>query len=262
MPVRLLPCLLLIATASFARAEAAAPVVRPEVIASFPHDRGAFTQGLAFLGAQLLESTGQRGESELRWVDLESGDVERAIPLPSTWFGEGLAVDDRHRLIQLTWRAGQAMVWSRQGRELDRWRYAGEGWGLTFDGRDLIRSDGSATLTWHAANDFTPLRHVEVRDGAKPVRNLNELEWINGHVLANVWHSRRIAVIEPRTGQVVLWLDLSDLDADTSRRAENTLNGIAWMADSQRLFVTGKRWGKLYEITVPARLLRAGNQGD
>lgn len=250
--------LALLVGAPTAGAAESPPVSRPAVLASFPHAQDAFTQGLVFLGEQLLESTGQRGASELRWVDLATGRVERAIALPPRWFGEGLAIDGQHRFIQLTWQAGQAIVWSRHGRKLGQWTYDGEGWGLTFDGEHLIRSDGSARLHWHSTTDFRPVHDLEVTDGDRPVRNLNELEWVNGYVLANVWQTRRVAVIEPATGRVVEWLDLSELDPHTTRRAENTLNGIAWLDDSQRLFVTGKRWGKLYEIEPPQRLLRGG----
>lgn len=241
--------------ASLIAAAEPAVMTRPAVLASFPHDREAFTQGLVFQGRQLLESTGQRGRSELRWVDLESGRVERRIALAPQLFGEGLAVTNDHRLVQLSWQAGLALVWSRQGRLLTQWRYAGEGWGLTFDGEHLIRSDGSPVLTWHDTRHFAPLRQVRVTDKGRPVHNLNELEWIQGYVLANVWQTRRIAMIDPTSGTVVEWLDLSQLDADTPAQPGSTLNGIAWLAREQRLFVTGKRWGRLYEIEPPTRLL-------
>ena len=233
-----------------------APMTQPEVVATYPHDRDAFTQGLVFHGEQLLESTGQRGRSELRWVDLASGRVERRIPLSPRLFGEGLAITADHRLVQLTWQAGRALVWSRYGRLLNQWSYRGEGWGLTFDGQALIRSDGSETLTWHETEDFTPIRRLRVTDGGQPVRRLNELEWVRGHLLANVWQTRRIAIIAPESGRVVEWLDLSHLDANTPAHPGSTLNGIAWLETPQRLFVTGKRWGTLYEIEVPTRLRR------
>ncbi len=187
--------LALLVGAPTAGAAESPPVSRPAVLARFPHAQDAFTQGLVFLGEQLLESTGQRGASELRWVDLATGRVERAIALPPRWFGEGLAIDGQHRFIQLTWQAGQAIVWSRHGRKLGQWTYDGEGWGLTYDGEHLIRSDGSARLHWHSTTDFRPVHDLEVTDGDRPVRNLNEHEWVTGYLLAHPWQTRRVAVI-------------------------------------------------------------------
>lgn len=224
------------------------------VLAAYPHQRNAFTQGLVFDGEQLLESTGLYGESQLRFVDLESGVVQHAVDLPGDVFGEGLAVVD-NRYIQLTWRENRAFVWSVQGRMITEFSYAGEGWGLAYDGADLIRSDGTDVLRWHATDDFRVLRSVHVTDGDTPIRRLNELEWVNGWLLANVFQSRRIAIIDPASGQVAGWMDLRGLDSDTDGRGSNVLNGIAWLASEQRLFVTGKRWGKLYDIRYPDWLL-------
>ena len=224
------------------------------VVASHPHDPEAFTQGLLFADGKLYESTGGYGESSLRIVDLTSGRVLRQRPLPDDRFGEGLALSGG-RLLQLTWRAGIGFIHEPASlAPVDVFRYGGEGWGLAADGTSLVMSDGSAELRFLNLNDLTEVRRLQVRDGAKPVTGLNELEYVEGELYANVWPSDRIAIINPANGQVRGWLDLTGLLPLVFRTPRtDVLNGIAYDALGKRLFVTGKRWPRLFQIEVTAR---------
>ncbi|MFW5721812.1 MAG: glutaminyl-peptide cyclotransferase [Desulfohalobiaceae bacterium] len=242
------------AGASLQPAGESMPVYGYEVVRSYPHDPGAFTQGLVYAGGFLYESTGLRGRSSLRKVDLETGRVLRRVALPRQYFGEGLTLwgDD---LIQLTWKAGVGLVY-----ELDTlkpkhsFRYRGQGWGLTHDGSRLIMSDGSSFLRFLDPETHEQTGRLQVREGDRPVDRLNELEWVQGEVWANVWQTDRIVRVCPGTGQVLGWIDLSGLrEAEISPGQERVLNGIAYDPDSGRLFVTGKSWTRLYEITVIPR---------
>lgn len=230
---------------------ATAPVHSYRVKARYPHDPNAFTQGLVYDGGLLLESTGGYGESTLREVELRSGKVLRAVRLPPDVFGEGLTLWGG-QLVQLTWRNQVGFVFDRESlRFKSQFRYATEGWGLTHDGQSLIMSDGSATLYFLDPESFTVRRSLQVRDGMTTVTQLNELEFIKGEIYANIWHSDRIARIAPDSGQVRGWIDLSGLRAPNARQDRDAvLNGIAYDAQSDRLFVTGKRWATLYEIEV------------
>ena len=221
------------------------------VVHTYPHDRHAFTQGLVYVGGHLYESTGINGQSSLRMVDLESGRVLQQQPLDSKYFGEGLT-DWGSTLVQLTWESHLALVYDRFSfRLLRTFRYSGEGWGLAHDEKSLILSDGTPTLRFFNPTTFKELRRITVRDSGKPVNDLNELEYIQGQVYANLWHSDRIACISPRTGKVLGWIDLKGLLPDNERGSpEAVLNGIAWDADRRRLFVTGKLWPKLFEIEI------------
>ncbi len=234
-----------------------APVSGYRVVASYPHDPQAFTQGLVFHAGYLYESTGR--DSDLRQVRLETGEIIHRIELENEYFGEGLALW-RDRLVQLTWRAGIGFVYDRRSLERrDRFSYPGEGWGLTHDGTHLIMSDGSATLRFLDPATFELQRTVEVTDGRVPVEALNELEFVRGEVYANVYRSDRIARIAPQSGRVVGWIDLEGL----SRRQgqAGVLNGIAYDAGADRLFVTGKYWPRLFEIEpVPARDSQAASE--
>ena len=221
------------------------------VVASYPHDPSAFTQGLLFAGGKLFESTGEYGRSSVRVVQLESGRVLRQHPLPANRFGEGLAlVDDR--LIQLTWRAGIGYV--RDATTLAtvaEFHYSGEGWGLAFQDGNLVMSDGSADLRFLDPDSFAVRRTLRVRGENGPVHNLNELEMVEGDLFANVWQTDRIAIVNPGTGDVRGWLDLTGLLPLVFRKPETgELNGIAYDAQSHRLFVTGKRWARLFEIEL------------
>ncbi|MDE0063124.1 MAG: glutaminyl-peptide cyclotransferase [Gammaproteobacteria bacterium] len=221
------------------------------VVAHFPHDTSAFTQGLLVSGGALYESTGGYGSSSIRIVHLESGRVLRRQSLPENRFGEGLAIAT-NRLYQLTWKAGTAFV--RDPDTLDtvaEFRYSGEGWGLAAMGDELVMSDGSAELRFLDAGNFTERRRIEVRDGESPVVGLNELEEIEGDLYANVWPTDRIAIINPADGRVRAWLDLSGILPLVMRGPRtDVLNGIAYDSDARRLFVTGKNWPRLFEIEV------------
>lgn len=227
---------------------------RVEVVRSLPHDPGAFTQGLVFHGGQLFESTGLNGRSTLRQVELSTGRVLKQRALPTEVFAEGLARFDG-RLFQLSWQNGKGFVWDAETFEPVReWRYRGEGWGLTHDGTHLIQSDGTATLRFLDPASLETVRTLEVRSEGRPVAQLNELEWVEGELLANVWMTDRIAVIDPATGHVTAWIDLVGLLPASDRRPEtDVLNGIAYDPANGRLYVTGKLWPKLFEVRrVPA----------
>lgn len=245
----LLPSFCLPLSAAARDAAPRAPVQGYEVIRAYPHARDAFTQGLIFLDGYLYESTGLQGASSLRKVELRTGRVLRRHDLDNRHFGEGLT-DWGSELIQLTWRSGIGFVYDRETFELRRtFRYAGEGWGLTHDGRHLIKSDGSANLRFLDPATFAVVRVLPVHDGGEPVTQLNELEYVRGEIYANVWMTDRIVRISPDTGQVTGWIDLAGLlrDEDRGQRV-GELNGIAYDAARDRLFVTGKRWPWLYEI--------------
>jgi len=225
---------------------------RARIVAVYPHDPDAFTQGLTVYDGQLYESTGQYGHSSLRRVDLESGEILQSATLNFTYFGEGMAaVDDR--LYQLTWKSQTGFIYDRESFEqLGSWRYRGEGWGLTYDGTHLIVSDGSAVLSFYEPGTGEPVRTIEVRDSGMPVERLNELEYVNGEIWANIWYEDRVARISPDSGDVLAWVDLSDLVPRNRRNPDAVLNGIAYDAAEDRLFVTGKNWPRLFEIELVA----------
>jgi glutamine cyclotransferase len=222
-----------------------------KVVHAYPHDPQAYTQGLLFLDGHLYESTGLNGRSSLRMVDLTTGHVLQSVPVPSQYFAEGLA-SWGSTLIQLTWQSHVAFVYDRFSfRLLRNLPYEGDGWGLTGDGRNLILSDGSATLKFLDPATFHLVRSIQVTDQGAPVTQLNELEYVHGEIYANVWHSDRIARIAPATGKVLGWIDLTGiLPADQRTDPEAVLNGIAYDAAHNRLFVTGKLWPRLFEIKV------------
>ena len=221
------------------------------IVKAFPHDPAAFTQGLLWHDGALYESTGLEGQSKLRRVDLQSGQVEKNLNLPPQLFAEGLALAN-NRLYQLTWQTKTGFVYdAKTFKPLAKFNYRNEGWGLTFDGTDLIQSDGTDVLTFRDTKNFAAKRTVKVTREGAPLRNLNELEWIDGYVWANVWQTDEIVVIDPRNGEVVAQLDLTGLLGATDRTgAEDVLNGIAYDVASKRVFVTGKNWSKLFWIRV------------
>ena len=236
----------------------AAAMTSPQLVRSYPHDPEAFTQGLVYQGGELIESTGRNGQSSLRRVRLETGEVQQKVDLAEQYFAEGVAVLGG-RVYQLTWQHGTGFIYdlatfAQQGT----FTYDGEGWGLTSDGTALILSDGSDQLRFIDPQSYRVQRTLQVTDGGEPVHQLNELEWVRGEIWANVWHDRRIARIDPTSGRVRQWLDLSELypEAETVD-PEAVPNGIAWDDAGGRLFVTGKLWPRLFEITV-ADLQAAG----
>ena len=228
-----------------------APVATATVIRSFPHDTSAFTQGLVWNGGVFYESTGREGRSTLRKVELQTGKVLQQVSVPAQYFAEGLALLNG-RLYQLTWQAHQGFVYDLATfRQTGTFAYEGEGWGLTTDGTSLILSDGSNQLRYLDPQTFRETRVVNVMDGTEYVNEINELEWVKGEVWANVWHTDRIARIDPQTGKVKAWVDLTGLLSAPLPDPEAVLNGIAYDAQHDRLFVTGKLWPALFEISVP-----------
>jgi len=236
---------------SFLSAASASAADSYRVVNTFPHDRNAFTQGLIFLDGHLYESTGEQGQSSLRMVDLGSGRVLQNAPLEQKYFAEGLT-SWGSTLVQLTWLTHVGFVYDRFSfRLLHTFKYDYEGWGLTHDGKNLIESDGSTTLRFLNPATFKVVRRIEVTDRGAAVQDLNELEYIHGEIYANVWHTDRIARISPVSGHVLGWIDLTGLlPADQHPGPEGVLNGIAYDAEHDRLFVTGKLWPLLFEIKI------------
>ncbi len=235
-----------------APADAGLPVYTVKVVKSYPHDRGAFTEGLFFKDGFLWESTGLKGRSSIRKVKLETGEVVMETRLPAEIFGEGIA-DWGDRVIGLTWTDGIGYVLDMSTLKL--WRkfsYAGEGWGLTQNGKALIMSDGTPELRFIDPVSFKETRRVRVTAGGKPVEKINELEWVEGEVLANIWQTDRIARIDPASGKVTGWIDLAGLmpERNPEAQGEDVANGIAYDAKTKRLFVTGKLWPKLFEVQL------------
>jgi len=262
-------CVVLVALAGCARRsgaqapprdnEAPAPAAEPGVAARYtyhvvnawPHDRQAFTQGLVFLNGRLFESTGLNGESSLREVDLTSGRVLRKVDVPAQYFAEGLAILGG-KAFQLTWQDQRAFVYDRETFRLEKeFSYTGEGWGLTTDGRWLVMSDGSSQIRFLDPTTFAVTRSILVTHGGLPVPRLNELEWIKGEIFANVWQTDVVVRIDPHGGNVTGVIDFTGLLPPQDRDAStDVLNGIAYDAARDRLFVTGKRWPKIFEVRL------------
>lgn len=221
------------------------------VIAEFPHDPAAFTQGLAYQGGFLYEGTGLRGRSSVRKVQLETGTVVQRIDLSQDYFGEGIALW-KNLIFELTWQSEVGFVYdARSFTLLRRFSYKGEGWGLTTNGRELYMSDGSDEIRILDPTNFAEKRRLKVHDAATPIRDLNELEFVEGEIFANVWHTDRIARISPVSGKVLGWIDLAGLLSPIYRRnPEAVLNGIAYDPEGKRLFVTGKLWPKVFQIKI------------
>ena len=229
-------------------------IYRYRIVNTYPHDPQAYTQGLVYRDGFLFESTGLRGRSSLRKVRLETGEVVQQERIDAQYFAEGLTAWNG-RLIQLTWHAKLGFVYDLASfRLLRTFSYPGEGWGLTHDATRLIMSDGSDMLRFLDPTTFADRGRVSVRDGSVSVKNLNELEFVRGEIYANVWHTDRIARISPETGLVLGWIDLTGLLSPVYQLdPEAVLNGIAFDAERDRLFVTGKLWPKLFEIKVEPR---------
>jgi glutaminyl-peptide cyclotransferase len=223
------------------------------VVHAYPHDPDAFTEGLFYKDGFLYESTGLEGHSTVRKVDLRTGRIVLERNLPADLFGEGIVAWKTH-LIQVTWRTRVGFIYDLATFEpVGTFTYPGEGWALTTDGRRLILSDGTSRLRFLDPTTLTETGGVNVTAGDKPVANLNELEWVNGEILANVWLTTRVARIDPATGHVTGWIDMDSLEDQVHMSGtDDVLNGIAYDAAHDRLFVTGKRWPKVFEIKLVA----------
>ncbi len=224
-----------------------------QVVRSYPHDVGAFTQGLIYRNGVFYEGTGLNGRSGIRKVKLETGEVLQMKPLSQEYFGEGIT-DWQGQIVQITWQSEVGFVYDiNTFEQTKRWSYTGEGWGLTHDDTRVIMSDGSAQLRFLDPSTLKEINRITVRDGATPVDNLNELEYVKGEILANVWRTDRIARISPKDGRVTGWIDLAGLLTPAERAGTDVLNGIAYDAAGDRLFVTGKLWPRVFEIKIVPR---------
>lgn len=225
-----------------------------ELINAWPHDPDAFTQGLVLHEGKFLESTGQYGESTLRRVEMETGRVLQSVDVASQYFAEGITLLGG-KIYQLTWENQLGFIYDPATFErTGTFRYDGAGWGLTNDGQSLILSDGTSQIRFLDPSTFAVRRTVNVTDRGRPLRDINELEYVKGEIFANVWHTDRIARIDPETGRVTGWIDLAGLLPPSDRGgSEAVLNGIAYDEAGDRLFVTGKLWPKLFEIRIKER---------
>lgn len=241
---------ILTALAAGASGQAGAPTAGYEVVRVYPHDPEAFTQGLTIADGTLYEATGLNGRSSVRKVKLENGEVLQIRRVPEHYFGEGIAVW-RDRIFELTWQSGVGFIYDRQSLDkIGTFSYSGEGWGLTDDGRRLIMSDGSSWLRFLDPQTQRQTGRLQVRDGGRPVAQLNELEFVKGEILANVWQTEKIVRIDPKTGRVLGWIDFAGLLAPRDAVGVDVMNGIAYDAAHDRLFVTGKLWPRLFEVKI------------
>ena len=244
-----------------AKSNTAVPVYTYEVINTFKHDSNAFTEGLFFYNGFLYESTGQEGKSDLRKVELESGKVVQRVKLSKDSFGEGTTILNG-KIYQLTWQQGKCFVYDAESfKLLKEFTYEGDGWGLTNDGKNLFMTDSTHVIRVIDPETFQTVKTLVVlREDGKPLLQINELEYIKGEIWSNVWHSEEpnilgkpnyIARIDPNSGKLLGWIDLGGISPDdVERESENTLNGIAYDASADRIFVTGKDWKNLFEIKV------------
>jgi glutaminyl-peptide cyclotransferase len=241
-----------------APASAAVPAYGYQVVRAYPHDTQAFTEGLFYLDGQLYESTGLEGHSSIRRVELETGRVLQEREIAPQYFGEGI-VAWKDRLVELTWQSHIGFVYDLKSfSPISSFQYPGEGWALTRDDHRLIMSDGTPDIRFLDPDTLAETGRIHVTDEGRPVGNLNELEWVKGEIYANIWQTDRIARIDPQSGKVVGWIDLSGLLKPEDIRGQvDVLNGIAYDAEHDRLFVTGKLWPKLFEIKLVRRKPRA-----
>ena len=253
--MRILSLFLALGTALFAVVSyAAVPIYDVDIIHTYPHDPSAFTEGLFYLNGFLYESTGLEQHSTIRKVRLDTGEVVKKIDIPPQYFGEGIVNWDGH-LISLTWKSHVGFVFDLATFKLQRQlQYEGEGWALTQDGKQLIMSDGTPELRFINPNTLKETNRIQVTLDGKPVRNVNELEWVKGEIYANVWQTNWILRINPKDGQVVGLVNLAGLLSSGTqvKSPDGVLNGIAYDAKGDRLFVTGKNWPKLFEIRLHA----------
>ena len=253
------------AIANPAKTSADIPVYTYEIINQFKHDSKAFTQGLVVHNGFFYESTGEYGDSTLRKVEIESGKVLQKQDLSEDYFAEGITILNG-KLYQITWKENTAFVYDLNDfKLLKEFRYQGEGWGLTNDGKNLILSDGTHVIRFLDPETFQIVRTISVfREAGKPLLDLNELEYVKGEIWANIWRAfdpqilgkpNYIARIDPNSGKILGWIDLGNISPDDVKRdpSSNTLNGIAYDEAADRIFVTGKKWKKLFEIKVKAK---------
>jgi glutaminyl-peptide cyclotransferase len=232
-------------------ASAVAPVSGYQVVARYPHSTDSYTEGLFYLDGYFYEGTGMKGDSAVLVVQPETGKILQRVALPTEYFGEGI-IDWGPNLYEWTWQSHVLFVYDRFSlRQLKQLSYSGEGWGMTRTAREIITSDGSPVLRFRDPMTFKEVRQITVKDSGRPVDQLNELEYIKGEIYANVWHSDRIARISPADGHVIGWIDLTGiLPASQRINEDSVLNGIAYDAQHDRLFVTGKQWPTVFEIKV------------
>jgi len=227
------------------------PIYSYRVINTYPHDSNAFTQGLVFENGFLYEGTGLYRSSSLRRVELETGTILQISPLPDKYFGEGITIFE-NKIIQLTWKSNIGFVYERNTfNKLNNFKYSFEGWGITHDGKRLIISDGTSIIHFLDPNTFKEIGQIKVFENNTPVNKINELEYVKGEIYANIWQTNRIARIDPRSGRIIGWIDLTGILEETNDAEEvDVLNGIAYDAVHDRLFVTGKLWPYIFEIQL------------
>jgi len=252
--MRFLPLAFLVSTFALLGApqcRAATPIYGYKVVAKYPHSTSSYTEGFFYLNGVFYEGTGLNGHSELMAIDPASGQVLQHVALSAQYFGEGI-VDWGPNIYEWTWESHIGFVYDRFSlRVIGQFHYTGEGWGMTRTDREIITSDGTSTLRFRDPKDFKETRHIVVKDNGRAIEQLNELEYIKGEIYANVWHSDRIARISPRDGHVIAWIDLSGILPDDQKiNDEAVLNGIAYDAEKDRLFVTGKQWPVIFEIKL------------
>jgi len=222
-----------------------------EIIDKYPHDPEAFTQGLIWHDGLLYEGTGLYGRSSLRQVDLKTGIVLKKISLPAEFFGEGITIFN-NRIYQLTWKSNIGFIYDLDSfQQLETFSYSHEGWGITHDGKRLIISDGTPVLHFIDPFTFKETGHIRVYEKDKPIYRINELEFVKGNIYANIWQSNKVAIIDPGTGQILAWLDLTDIlkQEDICQKVD-VLNGIAYDMKNEYLFITGKLWPKIFQIKI------------
>ncbi len=248
--MRLVSCLLLFLIVACSARTGAVEQIHYEKIAVYPHDPQAWTQGLFVHEGRLYESTGLNGESSLREVDLKTGRIKRQIKLDERYFAEGATLLDG-KLYQLTWQAGWCFVYDPLTlKQAGQFTYSGEGWGLTDDDEQLIMSDGTATIRFIDPDRFEVKRKIQVKLKGRALPELNELEYVNGYIYANIWYRDEVAKIDPATGEVVGIIDFSGLWRQGRRTEDQVLNGIAYDASSGNFLITGKYWGELFVVKL------------
>ncbi len=223
-----------------------------QIVHSYPHDTGAFTEGLFYHNGFLYESTGQNGQSSIRKVKLETGEVLQKHEISEAYFGEGI-INWKDKLYELTWQSEIGFIYNFETfAPLGDFHYPGEGWSMTTDGKRIIMDDGTPEIRFWDGDTLKEISRLTVTADGQPVKNLNELEWVKGEIYANIWETDRIARIDPKTGKVVGWIDLENIlpPAERTPGSDSVLNGIAYDAEHDRLFVTGKNWPKLFEIRL------------